>query len=568
MKGNSQVGVYGTIHMTPEQLQDCGVLGAMSALMPGGDLTMAGLLPMLRSENTGTPRISWQREVYVNPRYQMVAEAPACGVGTATPLYVQNAGNLVPGVLLLNNVTHEQVRVLSAQGNMIMVARGSGNMMPQAVPASSYWVENGTAYEQGAVRPIPRSSSAKESFYNFTQIQRHSWAVTGTASATTVNGEHPKFKNPRDAALAHAQSLETQILFGQASVETVNGQELTTSDGIISMLRKHAPGNVINAPGVVTFEGLEDMLDRVFEHGSSSGAGPRRVIISGSQFKKVINRLGRYSGQTHLTPGQTNFGLRFSSFTTSHGDFQILEHPMFNTRGMQGSALILDMGQIVPVYMPGRKTVHRKFNMNINADAGSVDDNGIDSSGGELLTEMSLKMPNPETAMLINGLCEAACQPCKPLPDLKHAKFWIDPQACFAPCSEVTLRICGTATATTFNILGPAGAVSITTDAQGNGSAKVKLPVWADLGVPHNVSTTFQPIVSFNVVLGSDQMNIHFAGLSAAVRICNPCDTNLVITEPDCPVICEGVKVPQEPLAPKPTCAPTPIPTPAPTSLL
>src|SRR5690606_22260435 len=194
---------------------------------------------------------------------------------------------------------------------------------------------------------------------NNTQIFRDSWALPATMTAIApIVGDSLVAESRQDCGLFHASAIERSLIFGQKSGQVVNGQYLTTMDGIIETVRRLAPpANTSTASSTTTYTQLETMLNPVFDTITDARNGNERVIFVGGTARTVINNIGRLSGQYQIVDGQTNFGLQFQTFKTSRGMFRMIEHPIFNTNARwKGLAIAVDLPAIRIMNL--RKTQH------------------------------------------------------------------------------------------------------------------------------------------------------------------------------------------------------------------
>jgi hypothetical protein len=106
-----------------------------------------------------------------------------------------------------------------------------------------------------------------------------------------------------------------------------------------------------------------------------------------------------------ITDGQTQWGLQYSTFKTSRGTFNIVEHPLFNSNTTYSKmAVAVDISTFRIAYLGDRKTQNKEFNMG----GDTAVDNGIDAVGGTLTTECTIVVKNPPANNVIYNLTAAA----------------------------------------------------------------------------------------------------------------------------------------------------------------
>lgn len=329
--------------------------------------------------------------------------------GVATSFTVASTANILPGDLLRANSTGEIVRVAAVvDATTLTVLRGVGQIAAAAIASSVVLYGVGNAHEQGSVRPASRLMNPVR-VQNNTQIFRNAWALPGTMEAIApIVGNSLVAESRQDCGLFHAADIEKSMIFGQKSGQIVNQQYMTTMDGIVETVRRLAPaGNTTVAGATTDYDELEDALEPCFDTITNGRNGNERVLIVGGTARKVINQIGRLSGQYQIVDGQTNFGLQFQTFKTSRGTFRMIEHPMLNSNDdWKKMAIALDLPSIKMMYLQGRKTQNREYNMN-----GTPVDSGIDAVGGTLTTECTLEITNPSAHAVIYGLTQGVAVP-------------------------------------------------------------------------------------------------------------------------------------------------------------
>lgn len=329
--------------------------------------------------------------------------------GVATTFTVASTTSLMEGDLLRAQSTGEIVRIMSVDSaTQITVLRGVGQVAAGAIADTTPLYGVGNAFEQASKRPGSRLMNPQR-VINHTQIFRNSWALPKTASVVApIVGDSLDSESRQDCALLHSADIEKALIFGQKSGQIVNGQWMTTMDGIVETVRRLAPAaNTSTAGATTNYKQLEAMLNPVFDTINNGRTGNERLIFVGGAARTVINDVGRYSGQYQIVDGQTNFGLQFQTFKTSRGTFRMIEHPMLNSNpDWSKMGIALDLGAIKLAYLVGRETENIEYGMD-----GKHTDDGIDAVGGTLTTELTLEMHNPSANAVIYGLTEGVAEP-------------------------------------------------------------------------------------------------------------------------------------------------------------
>jgi hypothetical protein len=418
----------------------------------------------------------------------------------------------------------EQVLVAGVTGDQVAMRRGVGSTAPRTLPIASEAYSMGSAFEESSLRPLPLTRSLRD-VENITQIFRNTWAVSGTVKSLMMQiGDGQDAESKKDATGFHARDIEQGLIFGEKYSGVWKGQPLRKMDGIISFIKQYAPQNYVQAPNVLTYDILEDMLDPLFDVVTDMKNKNDRVLFVDSHARRAISKLGRLSGNIELMPGQTKFGHSFQSFTTSRGEFTMLEHPMFNTLPVsKGMMLALDLSSMKLAYMAGRNTDYKEFNPNANSASGVAQDNGIDATGGAFLTEVTMQMSAPNANGVIFGIKEVAEDVRIAAPTTYAGSISLD-NPCIsgkvAPGSVVVITISGAAPSTAIPIATATGIVTINVDAAGTGTA--------------NYTVGTMPTYQFTVLQSAGNINTRFQPASISACVEQPCDGPVLSNDAAC----------------------------------
>lgn len=383
--------------------------GMITRLMPNGSAPLFGMTSMLGDETAVNVEHGFFSKTMLFPE----ATINGAKLAADTTLTVDDSSQLIPGMILQNFLTSENMIVDSVtNATTIVVTRGVGTVAAANIADNSVLYQVGTAFEEGSTRPQAMNNTPVR-ITNLTQIFRNTWALTDTARAVQViAGETNIAESRSDCAAFHAADIEKAIFFGQKSSSTRNGRPFRTMEGLVAAINNtsyysNIYGGVVNvstAGATTTFAQLEGYLDPVFNQNTDPKIANERTLFVGGTARKVLNGIGRLSGQYEIVDGQTNYGLQFSTFKTSRGTFRIVEHPLFNTNtSWSKMAVAVDLSTFKLAYLGDRKTQSKEFNTDGNAT-----DNGIDAVGGTLTTELTSVIKNAPANAVIYGLTAAA----------------------------------------------------------------------------------------------------------------------------------------------------------------
>lgn len=379
--------------------------GAITRLMPNGQAPLFGMTSMLPEESALQVEHGFFTKTMLFPNLNLDA---AVANSTDTTFTVASTTNVLPGMLMRAQSTGEVViinQVLSS--TQVLVGRGVGTTAA-AITDNVNFYQIGNAFEESSLRPNALQINPVR-ITNLTQIFRNTWALSGSAAATQViAGEATVAENRQDCMAFHAADIEKALFFGTKSQATRNGQPFRTMDGllnIVSTLSYYPPSyaavNVFTAAATTNFTQLETMLDPVFNQATDPKAGNTRVLFVGGSARKVLNNIGRLNATYNITSSENSYGLKFNAFSIARGDFNMVEHPLFNSNAdWSKQAVAVDLSTFRVAYLGGRKTMKDEF--------GSDVDNGIDATGGTLTTELTCVVKNPPANAWIKDLTAAA----------------------------------------------------------------------------------------------------------------------------------------------------------------
>jgi hypothetical protein len=325
--------------------------------------------------------------------------------GTDATFTVGSTQNVLKGdTYLVWASTKEIVRVNSVNSaTSVTVTRSFGATTGVAIASGVKLYKISNAFEEASMRPAPRSTNPTR-IMNYTQIIRNTWALPGTVAAMkpTIGGSQTA-KNLKECKMWHAQDIEFNLIFGQKYIGTADSQSIHAMEGVVESVRRYAPGNVFAAGGTTSYTQLETMLNKCFDTIANGRNGNVRTAFVGGTARTVINNIGRASGQYQIIDGQTNFGLQFSSFKTSRGTFNMIEHPLLNSNADFAKMLLaIDIPSLTLCYLPGRQQLENNYN------AIGQFTNGEDSVGGDILSEVTMENTNPYAHVIIENLTAAA----------------------------------------------------------------------------------------------------------------------------------------------------------------
>jgi hypothetical protein len=404
----SFTGIFSTdTSKTATDLVKKSFASTITRLMPNGEAPLFGMTSMLPTETAVQVEHGFFTKTMLFPSLQLDGAVLAAD----TLLPVDSTANLLPGMVMRfeNSSAYEVIIVNSiVSPTQVQVTRGLGSVAAYAHADNTVAYQIGSAYEEGSSRPNALNIKPVR-ITNLTQIFRNSWAVTDTMRATMmIAGDTNVAESKADCMAFHAADIERALFFGQKSQGVRNGQPFRTMDGLISIVgnlsyypSSYSSANITVAGSTTTYTQLETALDPCFNQATDPKVANERVLFVGGTAKKVLNQIGRLSGQYQIVDGQTSYGLQFSTFKISRGTFRMIEHPQLNSNATWSKmAIAVDLSSFRVAYLGNRKT--RK------EEKMATDSDGVDAEIGSLTTELTCVIKNPPANAVIYNLTAGA----------------------------------------------------------------------------------------------------------------------------------------------------------------
>lgn len=388
--------------LNPAELNTRSFAGTILRLFPNGSAPMFAM-----SSQSGKSSAKASTHGYFSKTMAFITTtSSAINTNVATTLDLASTAGMAAGMTMYNMTTTEVIRILTiVSGTQITATRGFGRTVGTATAVGQKWIQIGTAFEEGSNRPTARSLTTVY-IPNYTQIFRNAWGLTDTARAALAEqGYSNVAENRKDCSMFHSVDIESAIIWGQpkAPFTGPNGQPLHATQGVIDAMEQYCPQNTNAAGGTTTYDQLVQLLEPAFAYSTDMANPKERVLFGDAQTIRVLNAIGVKSGQVQLQSTQTTFGMHFTRFQFYKGSINLIEHPLMNGLGLQGTAIIMDMAALKLAYMDGRDTKAEEYGA-----GGKIVESGVDGVGGSLTTELAVELINPYACGVITGLTAAA----------------------------------------------------------------------------------------------------------------------------------------------------------------
>ena len=290
---------------------------------PTGSAPLLALSSGMSSRDAMDTVATWFEENHLTGRINVTNNA-----ASGTSFVVSDATQVVAGMIFYVESTGEYVYVDSVSASTLTVTRGFGASSVSALNGSSTAKaiqRVGTAFEEGSAKPTAYANVGFPRF-NYMQIFRNAWDVTGTAAAIDWHTGDIVAKNKADASLFHAEDIERSSIWGIKAIGTLNGRPFRTMDGIKSQLLSNL---YVESTNTQWADDLRPWLQGIFET-NIKGQPNERIAFCGNGVLGVVEDMARKDSTINIMPGQTDFGMEINKLRTPFGMVTLMSHPLFN----------------------------------------------------------------------------------------------------------------------------------------------------------------------------------------------------------------------------------------------
>jgi hypothetical protein len=348
-------------------------------LWPNGDAPFTAMLAKMQKENIYNYEHSWITKTFPR-RYATIT-----GLYTDSAMTAAYTSGGVAGAVL--HVKMSEAHIEHALPNQQVLLRLSTDLRVDVVArvlaveangASSKLTiklleadDNGTGKDlsdcntliylsnmqpQGGIMPAS-IGYIKEKYTNMTQIIRNSLKTTRTKRAMRPAFGGNLFEQDKaEALMLHSIDCESALLFGvQSETTDVNGEPLTSMDGIVTQIRKYNPSGFsgyhlsTDFSGATWLEGGEDWLNEtilestVFRSTADGGRdSSRKVGWTSDRAIASIQKLVRAGAAYNIAVRERAYGITVLEWILGNGvSVDLRSHPMFNLETTLNDALLI-----------------------------------------------------------------------------------------------------------------------------------------------------------------------------------------------------------------------------------
>lgn len=357
---------------------------------PNGSAPLTALMSKMRASATDDPEFAWWEEE-LNPIRVLTTSAHTTSEATID-IDEGDARDLVAGDLLLvekatvTTYSYEVLQVTAVtSATQFTVTRGAANTTAATIGDNTYLLKIGNAFAEGTASP-EASSRNPTKYFNYTQIFKTVYELTGTASVTNTRTGDPLKNDKKRRMFDHSVALEQAFLWGH-KYETVgsNNKPLRYTGGLLEFLQANYDATAkptvatISSATTVGEDALLDATYQVFDY-NNDVSGNERLVLAGNGFLNYLNKWARDSASTQINFDGTvkTYGMELMKWILPQGTLYVRTHPLMNVNTrFKNAAFIIDPSGVR--YRPLR-TRDTKFKDN-------VQNNDEDSRKGLWMTE-------------------------------------------------------------------------------------------------------------------------------------------------------------------------------------
>jgi hypothetical protein len=332
-----------------------------------------------------------------------------------TFVYVGAALEEVIGRVVHVDTSNSRIAFTCVRGQTTVVYNSASAIGVEVLVVGSAYGE-GTTDESSGIYNLPVDQ------YNFTQIFKTPFTISGTALKTAADfDETGTYRDmSKENSIYHMIEMEKSFVFGERrKVDSgPQGQPIRYTGGILWYLRQFemaasiyrgpsstaATANtdddkrIINVNGSITLKVMNGYYERAFR--VTNNKTNEKLAICGSGFLNVVQELYRSAVTLNSNlPFSDTYGMDVIKHVTTFGTIYYKSHPLFSQNPiLRYNCLIVDVQNLKYKYMDGRDTELLK-----NRQA-----NDADYRKDEWLTEAGLEALFPDSCMYLQNVLDNA----------------------------------------------------------------------------------------------------------------------------------------------------------------
>lgn len=362
---------------------------------PTGNSPLLGLTAGMPVESAGDTTFNWFEDGHISGRQATVSG------GTTTTVVVADGSFYTPNSILLVEETGEHIFVVSVASNTMTVVRGLAGTSIVSIDNTMHVQKIGNAFEESSSMPTAVTQQGTQRF-NFTQIYRNGWAISGTAKAVKFLTGSKLAYNKSMCATYHAEDVERSFIWGKKALTTLNSKQFRLTDGILTQIETYG-GDVRTAntggTGNISRGALEDWMQSIFSYNVKDSPN-ERVAFCGNKALAVVNRMAFLDGTYQFSQSETKLGIKITEVLTPFGTLKLMTHTMMNENPVWTKEIYaLHPGAIK------KRVLRPTFPENYDKSGSGVA--GKDADEGAITSEMGIQVGAAKTMGIYRNLTTA-----------------------------------------------------------------------------------------------------------------------------------------------------------------
>ncbi|QJC52903.1 DUF5309 domain-containing protein [Paenibacillus albicereus] len=354
-------------------------------LQPNAEPFMSFLkIAKRNTETANSPKFEWLEDDLL-PRWDAI-NLVAGYTASDTSMVVDNGAYFSPNDIIKVPRTGEVmlVKTVNSGTNTITVGRGYGLTAAAAIVNDDPLVIIGNANQEGSGTRELKSTQEVPRF-NYTQIFKTPFGVTGTENATKMYGGKDLAYQQAKGGAQHKIDIARSYMFGEKKLDTSGAKPLRTTGGLLSFLTK----NNYDAGGQLTATEFDNNIsETVFKYGSKE-----KILLCSARLLTVLNSWAM--NKLEVDQQAKEFGLDIKKYITPFGTYNLMNYQHILEGAVYGGyGVIIDPANVKHRPLAGRDT---KLETNIQA-------NDLDARVDQYITEAGLEVRNPETHAVLTGV--------------------------------------------------------------------------------------------------------------------------------------------------------------------
>jgi hypothetical protein len=365
---------------------------AILMTMPTGRSPLLGLTSGMGKESAQDTTFTWFEDSHEPGRQEVVSGA------LTTTVVVADGSFYTPNTILEVQDTGEHMFISAAAGNSLTVVRGFAGTTITTLAGGEFVQKIGNAFEEASAIPIAVTQQGAPRF-NFTQIFRDAWAISGSAKAVKYITGSKLAHNKQMCASYHAESIEKSFIWGRKTLTTLNGRQFRATDGILTQVESFG-GWVVSAntggAGNLSRADLEDWIQDVFTY-NVMGQPNERIAFAGNKALAEINKMAWLDGSYTFESNATQLGIKVTELVTPFGTLKLMTHALMTENPVWSHEIYaLHPGAIK------KRVLRETYPETLNGSASGT--NGRDADEGVITSEMGIQVGAAKTMGIMRNI--------------------------------------------------------------------------------------------------------------------------------------------------------------------